>query len=223
MTERRRVRLGLAASRLAAIRRAKHRSGRETHRRRPNPGIVPVRIKTLVPLPQRFVANVIQMAARGVVHSGLCHSEVMSMLRKVGMALLRGVLAVQVWVYRRTKGRLAGSMGGTPVLLLTTTGRKSGASRTRPVGFLPDGERFLVCGSNGGADRSPAWALNLRSHPDATVEVGARTLSVVATEVTGAEYEDVWARYVAAYPGFAGYRTKTQRHLPIFILEGRNG
>jgi len=147
----------------------------------------------------------------------------MSMLRKVGMALLRGVLAVQVWVYRRTKGRLAGSMGGTPVLLLTTTGRRSGASRTRPVGFLPDGERLLVCGSNGGADRSPAWALNLRSHPDATVEVGARTLSVVATEVTGAEYEDVWARYVAAYPGFAGYRTKTQRHLPIFILESRNG
>jgi deazaflavin-dependent oxidoreductase (nitroreductase family) len=65
--------------------------------------------------------------------------------------------------------------------------------------------------------------LNLRSHPDATVEVGARTLSAVATEVTGPEYEDVWARYVAAYPGFAGYRTKTQRHLPIFILEGRTG
>ena len=65
------------------------------------------------------------------------------MLRKVGMALLRGVLAVQVWVYRRSKGRLAGSMGGTPVLLLTTTGRRSGASRTRPVGFLPDGERAL--------------------------------------------------------------------------------
>jgi deazaflavin-dependent oxidoreductase (nitroreductase family) len=147
----------------------------------------------------------------------------MSTLRKVGMALLRSALAVQVWVYRRTKGRLAGSMGGTPVLLLTTTGRKSGASRTRPVGYLPDGKRFLVCGSNGGADRSPAWALNLRSHPDATVEVGARTLSAVATEVTGPEYEDVWARYVAAYPGFAGYRTKTQRHLPIFILEGRTG
>ena len=109
------------------------------------------------------------------------------------------------------------------MLLLTTTGRKSGVNRTRPVGYLPDADQFVVCGSNGGADRSPAWALNLRSHPDATVEVGARTLSVVATEVTGAEYEDVWARYVAAYPGFAGYRTKTRRHLPIFILEGRNG
>jgi deazaflavin-dependent oxidoreductase (nitroreductase family) len=90
------------------------------------------------------------------------------------MALLKGGLAAQVWIYRRTKGRLAGSVRGTPVLLLTTTGRKSGASRTRPVGYLPDAGRFVVCGSNGGADRSPAWALNLRSHPEATVEVGAR-------------------------------------------------
>ena len=70
------------------------------------------------------------------------------------MALLKGGLAAQVWIYRRTKGRLAGSVRGTPVLMLTTTGRRSGVSRTRPVGYLPDGERFAVCGSNGGADRS---------------------------------------------------------------------
>ena len=145
----------------------------------------------------------------------------MSVLHRVGMAVLRGGLAAQVWIYRRSKGRLAGSVRGTPVLLLTTTGRKSGASRTRPVGYLPDGERFMVCGSNGGSDHSPAWALNLRSHPDATVEVGARTVSVTATEVTGEAYEDVWARYIAAYPGFAGYRKKTRRHLPIFILQPR--
>jgi deazaflavin-dependent oxidoreductase (nitroreductase family) len=147
----------------------------------------------------------------------------MSMLRKVGTSLIRGGLAAQVWIYRRTQGRRAGSVRGTPVLLLTTTGRKSGVNRTRPVGYLPDADQFVVCGSNGGADRSPAWALNLRSHPDATVEVGARTLSVAATEVTGAEYEDFWARYVAAYPAFARYRTKTRRHLPIFILQDRSG
>ena len=143
----------------------------------------------------------------------------MSVLHRVGMALLRGGLAAQVWIYRRSKGRLAGSVRGTPVLLLTTTGRKSGTSRTRPVGYLPDGERFMVCGSNGGSDHAPAWALNLQSHPDATVEMGPRTAPVTATEVTGGDYEDTWARYIAAYPGFAGYRTKTRRHLPIFILE----
>src|SRR6476660_1722283 len=81
-----------------------------------------------------------------------------------------------------------------------------------------------VSGSSGstlGYGELLAWALNLRSHPDATVKVGARTVSVTATEVTGGDYEDTWARYIAAYPGFAGYRTKTQRHLPIFILEPR--
>jgi deazaflavin-dependent oxidoreductase (nitroreductase family) len=145
----------------------------------------------------------------------------MSMVRKAGMLLVRGGLATQVWIYRRTKGRRAGSVRGTPVLLLTTTGRKSGERRTRPVGYLPDGDRFLVCGSNGGSDHPPAWSLNLRAHPDATVEVGARTLSVTASEITGEEYETAWDRYVAANPGFAGYRTKTKRHLPIFTLEDR--
>ncbi len=134
------------------------------------------------------------------------------------MTLLKGVLAIQVWLYRRTKGRRAGSVRGTPVLLLTTTGRRSGERRTRPIGYLPDGDRFVVCGSNGGSDRSPAWALNLRHQPGAVVEVGDRTLSVTADEVTGAEYEDLWDRYITAYPGFAGYRQKTTRHLPLFIL-----
>ena len=143
------------------------------------------------------------------------------MVRKAGMPLVRGGLATQVWIYRRTKGRRTGSVRGTPVLLLTTTGRKSGERRTRPVGYLPDGDRFLVCGSNGGSDHPPAWSLNLRAHPDATVEVGARTLSVTASEITGEEYETAWDRYVAANPGFAGYRTKTKRHLPIFTLEDR--
>lgn len=151
----------------------------------------------------------------------MCHSEAMSVVRKAGMMLVRGGLATQVWIYRRTKGRRAGSVRGTPVLLLTTTGRKSGERRTRPVGYLPDGDRFLVCGSNGGSDHPPAWSLNLRAHPDATVEVGARTLSVTAAEITGEEYETAWDRYVAANPGFAGYRTRTKRHLPIFILEDR--
>ena len=143
----------------------------------------------------------------------------MSVVRKAGMLLVRGGLATQVWIYRRTKGRRAGSVRGTPVLLLTTTGRKSGERRTRPVGYLPDGDRFLVCGSNGGSDHPPAWSLNLHAHPDGTVEAGARTLSVTASDITGEEYETAWDRYVAANPGFAGYRTKTKRHLPIFTLE----
>lgn len=142
----------------------------------------------------------------------------MSVFRRVGVSLMKGGLAAFVWVYRRTDGRLAGSMRGTPVLLLTTTGRRSGARRTRPVGYLPEDDGFVVCGSNGGSDHPPAWALNLRALPTAEVQVGARTLAVTATEVTGPEYEPLWQRYIAAYPGFAGYRRKTRRHLPLFIL-----
>ena len=118
----------------------------------------------------------------------------------------------------RTDGRWAGSMRGTPVLLLTTTGRRSGQRRTRPVGYLPEDDGFAVCGSNGGSDHSPAWALNLRAQTTAEIQVGARLLAVTATEVTGEGYELLWRRYIAAYPGFAGYREKTKRHLPLFIL-----
>jgi len=148
-----------------------------------------------------------------------CHSVGMPVLRRIGTTMLKGALAAQVWLYRRTQGRRAGSVRGTPVLLLTTTGRKSGVSRTRPIGYLPDSDRFVVCGSNGGSDHHPAWALNLRGHPHATAEVGPRTLTVTATELTGDDYETMWTRYTTAYPAYAAYRTKTRRHLPIFILQ----
>ena len=148
----------------------------------------------------------------------MCHSGPMSAFHKMGMGLMKGGLAAFVWVYRRTDGRWAGSMRGTPVLLLTTTGRRSGQRRTRPVGYLPEDDGFAVCGSNGGSDHSPAWALNLRAQPTAEIQVGARLLAVTATEVTGEGYELLWRRYIAAYPGFAGYREKTKRHLPLFIL-----
>jgi deazaflavin-dependent oxidoreductase (nitroreductase family) len=150
----------------------------------------------------------------------ICDDAAVNIFRKAGMAVARGGMAVQVWMYRRSGGRRGGKApGGVPLLLLTTTGRKSGARRTRPVGFLPQGDGFVVCGSNGGSDRPPAWSLNLRANPAATVEVKERTLPVTASEVTGADYEPMWQAYTAAYPGFARYRTKTQRHLPLFVLQ----
>ena len=134
------------------------------------------------------------------------------------MGVVRVGLRFQVWLYRRTDGRRAGSMGGTPILLLTTTGRKSGVARVRPVGYLEEGDRLVVCGSNGGSDHPPAWALNLQANPSATVELKADTFPVTASEVLGDEYEALWTTYTAAYPSFARYRTKTSRHLPLFSL-----
>ena len=142
-----------------------------------------------------------------------------NILQRIGRTVAKGGLAVSVWMYRRTGGRFGGSIGGTPVLLLTTTGRRTGAQRTRPVGFLPHEGGYVVCGSNAGSDSPPAWSLNLRAHPGATVEVKGTTLTVKASEVTGEEYEPLWREFTTAYPRFAGYQGKTRRHLPLFVLQ----
>lgn len=93
---------------------------------------------------------------------------------------LKAIGRLNVPLYRLSRGRLFGRLDRAPVLLLTTTGRKSGARRTAPVVYLADGERMVVIGSNAGNVRTPAWALNLRAHPDAEVEVGAHRRQVTA-------------------------------------------
>src|SRR5919202_159512 len=89
----------------------------------------------------------------------------------LGARGLRAMGKLNVPVYRATRGRLMGKVGRAPVLLLTTTGRKSGEPRTAPVVYLADGDRYVVIGSNAGNPRPPAWALNLHANPDAQVEV----------------------------------------------------
>src|SRR5262245_33138739 len=85
------------------------------------------------------------------------------------------------WLYRVSGGRLLGSVGlGRQILLLTTTGRRSGVPRTTPLVYMPDGERYVVYGSNGGLETPPAWLLNLETRPDAEVEIGKRRIPVRA-------------------------------------------
>jgi deazaflavin-dependent oxidoreductase (nitroreductase family) len=105
------------------------------------------------------------------------------------------------------------------VLLLTTTGRKSGMRRTRPLGYYRDDSRFVICGSNGGSDTTPAWTLNLRSDPNATIEVGAESWAVTTSEAVGDEYERLWQAFTGANPNYLGYLEKTQRKLPLVVLE----
>ena len=112
-------------------------------------------------------------------------------------------------------------MGGAPVLLLTTTGRKSGEPRTAPVLYMRDGESLVVIGSNAGNERAPAWALNLAATPEAEVEVGAAKSSVRARIATGEERADLWRRMSADYPGFDDYRERTDRAINVFVLDPR--
>ncbi|MEW1654884.1 nitroreductase/quinone reductase family protein [Streptomyces sp. NPDC093707] len=120
--------------------------------------------------------------------------------------------------FRANDGRVGGPFEGGRLILLTTTGARSGAPHTTPLGYLPDGERIFVIASAGGAPRHPAWFHNLLADPHATVENGTFTYRARAEVLTGADREGVFARAVEADPGWAAYQAKTSRILPVVAL-----
>jgi F420H(2)-dependent quinone reductase len=127
--------------------------------------------------------------------------------------------AIHVWLYRMSDGKRFNQIPNAgPVLLLTTTGRKSRKERTRPVAYLPDGDDLIVIGSAGGADVHPGWAVNLRHNPDAKVELPGEKRTVRARWTKGAERERLWNDVKSKYPVFAGYETKTSRQIPLIRL-----
>ena len=134
-------------------------------------------------------------------------------------SLLHAVSRIHVAVYRASRGRLLGRIGkGMPVLLLTTTGRKSGRRRTTPLLYLEDGGRYAVVGSVGGAPQHPAWYLNLRADPRATVEVADRKRAVRAETAGPEERARLWLAATAMYPGYDTYQGRTSREIPIVVL-----
>ncbi len=120
--------------------------------------------------------------------------------------------------FRANHGRIGGQFEGAPVLLLHTTGARSGEERVSPMMYLADGDRYLVFASAAGADRNPAWYWNLVSHPDASIEVGDEHLNVHADEVKDAERDEKYAEQAKRYPGFAEYERKTTRTIPVISL-----
>lgn len=123
-------------------------------------------------------------------------------------------------IYRATKGRLLGRAGGMPVLILTTTGRRSRTKRstvlTSPV---CDHDRVILVASYGGDDRHPAWFLNLRDDPDVTVTMAGEETTMRARVATGEEKAALWASVVGAYRGYARYQRNTGRDIPLVVLE----
>lgn len=149
-----------------------------------------------------------------------------SLTSRVSMAIpdwaLRSAGKFNVPLYRLSRGRIGGRMGGAPVLLLTTTGRRSGQPRTAPVIYMrtEDGG-LVVIGSNAGNERAPAWALNLAATPEAEVEVGADRSSARARIAADEERADLWRRMTERYPGFDDYTERTGRDIKVFVLEPR--
>lgn len=126
--------------------------------------------------------------------------------------------------YRANDGRLGGAFEGRQMLLLTTTGRRSGVPRTAPLAYSGDAAGYVVTASNRGADHHPEWYLNLLADPGALVEVGGKTLVVRASEVTdAAERARLWAAHMALVPSFGDYEAATPRTIPVLVLEPVDG
>jgi F420H(2)-dependent quinone reductase len=137
----------------------------------------------------------------------------------MGARGLRWTGKLNIPLYRLSGGRIFGKLDNTPVLLLTTTGRKSGQQRTAPVVYLADDDRYIVIGSNAGHAKVPAWSLNLKANPGAELEVGRKKIKVQARVAEGEERADLWRKANEQYSGFDDYAARTDRDIALFVLE----
>jgi deazaflavin-dependent oxidoreductase (nitroreductase family) len=123
--------------------------------------------------------------------------------------------------FRATGGKPGQGFEGMPVLLLTTTGAKSGQRRINPLVYLPYKDSFVIFASKGGEPTHPDWYHNLVANPQVTVEVGTETFEATATIVTGELRDQLYAEQVKVAPQFGEYQAKTTRPIPVIILERR--
>jgi deazaflavin-dependent oxidoreductase (nitroreductase family) len=135
------------------------------------------------------------------------------------------VVAVSGWndkiieEFRSNDGRVGGNFEGAPLLLLHSTGAKSGRERVSPMMYRKVGDAWAVFASKAGADSNPDWYYNLLANPRARIEVGTHTFDVTARTTSDEEREPIWSAQKADYTGFAGYEQKTTRQIPVVILE----
>jgi len=128
------------------------------------------------------------------------------------------IFKILVFLYNVSGGRIGGKMGQVPVLLLTTVGRKSGKQRTLPLVYIMDGPAFVITASAGGADKNPGWFFNIRSNPQATIQVKDKHIKVTAEVAEPEKKSELWSRLVEVAPNFAGYQKRTSREIPMVIL-----
>ena len=123
--------------------------------------------------------------------------------------------------FRANQGRVGGMFEQMPIVLLHHKGAKSGADRVNPVAYMKDGDRYVVFASKGGAPTHPGWFHNLMAHPETTIEVGAATLDVVASEAEGEERERLFDAQKQRVPQFGEYEQQTTRRIPVVVLTPR--
>jgi deazaflavin-dependent oxidoreductase (nitroreductase family) len=129
--------------------------------------------------------------------------------------------AEHVRVYRESAGARGYHWRGATVLLLTSAGRTSGEPRTTPLIFRSDGDRWVVVASKGGAPQNPGWFENLRADPEAEIQVEGETVPVQARPAEGEERGRLWSLMTEVWPAYDGYQAKTDRQIPVVVLERR--
>src|SRR4051812_17006280 len=133
------------------------------------------------------------------------------------------LLTVHQWLYERSDGRIGASLGGRPMLLLRTIGRRTKQPRTAALLYVRDGDAYVVIASKGGAPRHPAWFHNLTAQPDVEIQVGRERVPVRARVAAGGERARLWARADAINRGqYASYQSRTSRVIPVVVLERRS-
>lgn len=141
----------------------------------------------------------------------------------LGARGLRWAGKANIPIYRLSGGRLFSKVGDGPVLLLTTTGRKSGEPRTAPVLYLERGDAMVVIDTNAGNEKLPAWSHNLKATPRAEVQIGRRKLAVTARVAAGAERQELWRACNEQYAGFDEYIEWMKRTPSVWVLEPAEG
>ena len=135
--------------------------------------------------------------------------------------MFRVLTGIHTFLYRCSGGTIGGRFGKSPVLLLITTGRKTGKRRTTPLLYLKDGNNLVLVASYGGAPMHPHWWLNLQARPQTEVEIGRQKIAVLARQANPEERKRLWPLLVAMYADYDTYQKRTTREIPVVILSPR--
>lgn len=139
---------------------------------------------------------------------------------RIANVFIRGMSTLNIWVYRLSGGKIGGRfLRGAPVCLLTMTGRKSGRRLTTPLIYLADGPRVVLVASKGGMANNPLWYANLVANPRCEIEIGRERRAMTARTANAEEKQALWPRLVAIYRDYDDYQARTDRDIPVVILD----
>lgn len=132
--------------------------------------------------------------------------------------LFRTVLSFSVWLYQRANGKFGGRVQGLPVLLLTTTGRKTGKKRITPLGYFEYDGYYVISATYAGLDIHPAWFHNLKNNPEVELQIQDKRLTAMAEPANPTLRQQLWDTLVERAPGYGGYEKRTTREIPMVLL-----